>query len=74
MDGLPGMEIGCKTAKEEHIAPIKKMVGPIAARGYYNAQRFSIWHLVLVAILTAVCTACSLPLLSGLAYRIVGTA
>lgn len=68
------MEIGCKTAKEEHIAPITKMVGQKAPQGYYNAQRFSIWHLVLVAILASMCTACSLLLLSGLAHRIVGKA
>lgn len=63
VDGLPGLEIACKTAKDEHITPIQKMVGPRAPRGYRNEPRFNVWHLILVAILAAVCTACSLLIL-----------
>ncbi|KAL2258176.1 hypothetical protein VTK26DRAFT_8623 [Humicola hyalothermophila] len=73
VDGLPGMEIGCKTAKEEHIVPLQKMVGPRAPRGYHNDRRFTAWHLVLVALLTAVCTACSPTLIQKFAPQIMST-
>jgi hypothetical protein len=32
MDGLPGMKIGLDIGKAEKIAPIQKMVGPLAPR------------------------------------------
>jgi hypothetical protein len=32
MDGLPGMKIGLATARAEKIAPIQKMVGPLAPK------------------------------------------
>ncbi|EAQ87111.1 hypothetical protein CHGG_03730 [Chaetomium globosum CBS 148.51] len=57
VDGLPGMKIGYKTGKQEGIAPIQKMVGPMAPRTYHNSRRFGPWHLVLVAVLSAVCGA-----------------
>lgn len=60
MDGLPGMQIGYRTGKEEHIAPIQKMVGPTAPRAYRNDRRFNAWHLILVAVLASVCTGLSL--------------
>ncbi|KAL2132988.1 hypothetical protein VTI74DRAFT_3058 [Chaetomium olivicolor] len=63
VDGLPGMEIGYKTMKKEHITPIQKMVGPNAPRGYHNGRRFGVWSLVLVAMLSALCTAFTLSLL-----------
>lgn len=53
MDGLPGLEIGVKTAKEEHIAPMEKMVGPQAPKHYRNKNRFGVGHLVLVAVISA---------------------
>jgi hypothetical protein len=60
------MQIGCQTGKEEGIAPIEKMVGPMAPRAYRNDRRFTIWHLIPVALLSALCSALSLPLLLGL--------
>lgn len=57
VDGLPGMKIGYKTGKQQGIAPIKKMVGPMAPQAYHNNRRFSILHLILVAVLSAICTA-----------------
>jgi hypothetical protein len=39
------------------------MVGPLAPQGYRNARAFGIWHLILVAVLSAICTALFLPLL-----------
>jgi hypothetical protein len=63
VDGLPGMHAGTKTAREEHIAPIQKMVGPMAPRAYRDDRQFGIWHLVLVAALSVVCTAVSLSLI-----------
>jgi hypothetical protein len=56
------MQIGYRTGKEEHITPIQKMVGPAAPRTYRNDRRFTAWHLVLVAVLSAVCTTVSLYL------------
>ncbi|KAL2022646.1 hypothetical protein VTK56DRAFT_4990 [Thermocarpiscus australiensis] len=63
VDGLPGMEIARRTAKEEGIAPIEKMVGRTAPRVYRSHRRFSVWHLILVAALTAVSTASFLMLM-----------
>ncbi|KAL2176131.1 uncharacterized protein P884DRAFT_245791 [Thermothelomyces heterothallicus CBS 202.75] len=72
VDGLPGMRIGYETHKREGIAPIEKMVGPGAPRGYAyrNSRRFSAWHLVLVAVLSVICTVLSFPLLVPLLQRI----
>lgn len=67
------MEIGCKTAKDEHITPLQKMVGPSAPRGYHHDRRFTGLHLILVAILTALCTVYSLALVPGLLQRLPGT-
>jgi hypothetical protein len=36
VDGLPGMQRGQEVAKRENIAPIKKMVGPMAPKKYVN--------------------------------------
>jgi hypothetical protein len=63
VDGLPGMKIGYKTGKQQGIAPIKKMVGPMAPQVYHNNRRFGMLHLILVAVLSAICTALSLPFL-----------
>ena len=57
------MHMGSRTGKEEHIAPIQKMVGPMAPRAYRNDRKFHAWHLILVAVLSAVCTALSTTLL-----------
>ncbi|KAK4040632.1 hypothetical protein C8A01DRAFT_15530 [Parachaetomium inaequale] len=73
VDGLPGMQIGNRTGKEEHIAPIEKMVGPMAPRAYRNDRRFNVWPLILVAVLSAVCTALSLPLLLTVLQRPLAT-
>ncbi|KAK4235743.1 hypothetical protein C8A03DRAFT_46178 [Achaetomium macrosporum] len=70
VDGLPGVKIGYKTMEEEHITPIEKMVGPMAPKRYRNDRRFNIWHLILVAILSAVCTACSLRLVLAMSQRL----
>ncbi len=37
MDNLPGMKRGLAAAKVENIAPIKKMVGPLAPKGYHSS-------------------------------------
>ncbi|KAK4139597.1 uncharacterized protein C8A04DRAFT_15732 [Dichotomopilus funicola] len=57
LDGLPGMQVGFEVGKKEHIAPIEKMVGPMAQRRYHRDRRFSVWHLLFVAALSAVLTA-----------------
>ena len=60
VDGLPGLQVALKTAKEEKVAPIEKMVGPQAPKHYRNDRRFGVVHLVLVAIISALFTALSL--------------
>ncbi|KAK4096043.1 hypothetical protein N658DRAFT_436915 [Parathielavia hyrcaniae] len=66
VDGLPGMQIGCSTGREAGIAPIEKMVGPMAPRAYRDDQRFTAWHLVLVALLSTLCTTLFLHVLTQL--------
>ncbi|KAK0617772.1 hypothetical protein B0T17DRAFT_496247 [Bombardia bombarda] len=56
IDGLPGLEIARKVAKEQGITPTKKMVGPMAPDHYYNDKRFSLNHLYLVAVSTMLIT------------------
>lgn len=65
MDGLPAMHIAQKTGKEQGIAPMSKMVGPLAPQPglYRRDRRFGAHHLVLVAMLSALFT--SLVLLVG---------
>ncbi|KAK3938314.1 hypothetical protein QBC46DRAFT_390547 [Diplogelasinospora grovesii] len=69
MDGLPGLEIGRRTAKEEGIIPLAKMVGPLAQQQKtYMRGQFGIEHLLLVAILTA-CLTASAVLMGPVAVR-----
>ena len=37
MDQLPGMKRGLAVAKAENVAPMKKMVGPLAPKEYRNS-------------------------------------
>jgi hypothetical protein len=60
MDGLPAMQIARQTAKEESIAPMPKMVGPLAPRHYERGRRFGAHHLILVAVLSALLTSFAL--------------
>ncbi|EXJ56587.1 hypothetical protein A1O7_06931 [Cladophialophora yegresii CBS 114405] len=56
MDGLPGMQRGVKTALTDNVKPIKKMVGPYApevSRVRKSTRTFTIWHLILAAVLGA---------------------
>lgn len=57
MDGLPAMNVAQKIQKEERLKPVKKMVGPLAPRQYYNANRYGLEHLLLVGFVTAIITA-----------------
>lgn len=74
VDGLPGLELGRRTAKEEGIAPIEKMVG-MPSRGYKLAStmRFSVWHLFFVALASVLATVFSLAFLPFLRARFVAT-
>jgi hypothetical protein len=67
------MQVGYKTGKEEHIAPLQKMVGPMAPRGYHTDYRFTAWHLVLVAVLSAVGATVGLPFLQDVLQRMLHT-
>ncbi|KAM7187276.1 hypothetical protein V8F20_011031 [Naviculisporaceae sp. PSN 640] len=72
VDGLPGLELGRRTAKEEGIAPIKKMVG-MPDRGYKSASamRFSLWHLFLVALISVLATVSFIGTLPFLGARLL---
>ncbi|EXJ74444.1 uncharacterized protein A1O5_02740 [Cladophialophora psammophila CBS 110553] len=59
MDGLPGLQRGVRTAMTDDVKPIKKMVGPYAptnGRSRRPNKFFTLGHLILVAILTALST------------------
>jgi hypothetical protein len=64
------MQVGYRTGKDEHIAPIQKMIGPMAPRGYHNAYRFTAWHLVLLAILSAVGATLGQPFLQAVLHTV----
>jgi len=51
MDGLPGMQRGQVIAKEKKVAPIKKMVGPLAPKKYINPYGVQLEVVVIVAII-----------------------
>lgn len=52
MDGLPGMQRALVAAKRESVAPIKKMVGPLAPQHYRNTGfGFALHQVLLVALL-----------------------
>ena len=52
MDGLPGMQRGLIAAKRERVAPIKKMVGPLAPSRYQNGVGFSSSQVMSIALLS----------------------
>lgn len=57
MDGLPGMKIGLETGKAEKIAPIVKMVGPLAPKngtGYAVHTQKQITLIILLSFLLGV--------------------
>ncbi|KAK3491575.1 hypothetical protein B0T13DRAFT_490278 [Neurospora crassa] len=58
LDGLPGMEVARKTGEKEGIAPIEKMVGPMARNLPYSRRNWysslSIWAVILQVLLTAI--------------------
>lgn len=51
MDGLPGMKRGLKAAKTYNVAPIKKMVGPLAPTKYQSGYGFSVLQVMLIALI-----------------------
>lgn len=58
LDGLPGMEVARKTGEKEGIAPIEKMVGPMASNLLYTRRKWysssGIWAVILQVLLTAI--------------------
>lgn len=61
LDGLPGMEVARRTGEKEGIAPIEKMVGPMARelpyarrRKWYMCSSSGVWAVMLQVLLTAV--------------------
>jgi hypothetical protein len=51
MDGLPGMKKALEVGKLENVAPIKKMVGPLAPLRYQSTGTYTLEHLIVVAML-----------------------
>jgi hypothetical protein len=51
MDGLPGVQQGLITGRKENIAPIKKMVGPLAPTRYRTGY-YHLHHVILIAVLS----------------------
>ena len=51
MDGLPGMQRAGWAAKEFDVAPIKKMVGPLAPTRYQHGSGFRAEQVVLIAFM-----------------------
>ena len=70
MDGLPGMKRGLRAAKTFDVAPIKKMVGPLAPTRYQSGYGFSGVQVFLIALL-AFLIGLAIPLFG---QRIVETA
>lgn len=58
MDGLPALHIAQKARVQEKVQPLKKMVGPLAPSRYRHDHRFGLEHLMFVALVTAIITAC----------------
>lgn len=52
MDGLPGMKRGTWAAKEFNVAPIKKMVGPLAPTQYTAGVGWNMFQVLLIALLS----------------------
>jgi len=52
MDGLPGMRRGLLAGKRDRVAPIKKMVGPLAPSRYENGLGFRLGHVLLLILLS----------------------
>lgn len=51
MDGLPGMKRGIQAGKKESVAPIKKMVGPLAPKnGTTHQDGFTLEQVIIVFI------------------------
>lgn len=52
MDGLPGMQRASWAAKEYSVAPIKKMVGPLAPTKYTAGAGWHLQQMLLIALLS----------------------
>lgn len=52
MDGLPGMQRGTWAAKEFSVAPIKKMVGPLAPTRYTAGAGWNAQQVLMIALLS----------------------
>lgn len=54
MDGLPGLRRGLAAGKREKVAPIQKMVGPLAPTAYRYGKGFSVGQVMMIALLSMV--------------------
>ncbi|KAK4202766.1 hypothetical protein QBC40DRAFT_36956 [Triangularia verruculosa] len=75
VDGLPGLDVARKTAKEDGIVPLTKMVGAAALQERQRKRKqlsFGVLHLVLVAILASLATIRLQPVLVELVQTLQG--
>ena len=64
MDGMPGMHRALVAGKEHSVAPIKKMVGPLAPTKYQTEYGFTARQMFLLALVS---------FLIGLAVAVYGS-
>ncbi|KAK4222032.1 hypothetical protein QBC38DRAFT_375992 [Podospora fimiseda] len=69
MDGLPGLDVARKTAKEENITPLTKMVGSAALERKQTSPSFGVIHLILVALISSLATVFLLPHMEAITQR-----
>ncbi|KAK5138450.1 hypothetical protein LTR08_000036 [Meristemomyces frigidus] len=50
MDGLPGLPRAMEVGKEQNVAPIKKMVGPLALSRYHYGQGYTAAQVLLMVL------------------------
>jgi len=73
MDGLPGMRRGQVVAKEKNVAPIKKMVGPLAPKRYINpyggVQLEAVVIIAIICFILGISFALWMPFLRDLVFK-----
>lgn len=76
VDGLPGLDIARKTAKEDGIVPLTKMVGAGATHGGQRTRKqlsFGVLHLALVAVIASFATVFLQPVFGELLKSLEST-
>lgn len=71
VDGLPGLDIAVKTAREEGITPLKKMVGSLALQNRETGPDlpYGVGQLIVTALIASITTAITMNLVWVLSSR-----